>query len=206
RSERPTFEFEEQLWQQGKQLVAGLDEVGRGALAGPVVAAACVFAPGVVVPDELNDSKRLSPKRRQALVEWIRREAVAWAVGAASHREIDRFGIVRATLLAMTRALERLGPVDHVLYDGLPIPAFPFSAATAVVGGDCRSVSIAAASIVAKVVRDDVMRRVARRFPVYGWDENAGYGTAAHRSAIARCGLTPLHRRTFRGGGTGEET
>ncbi len=198
RDERPTFNLEQELWQAGKVRVAGLDEVGRGALAGPVVAAACVFAPGTDIPDLLSDSKRLTPRQRARIAEWIRLHATAWALGAASHREIDRFGIVRATALAMHRALARLGPVDHVLYDGLVLPGFDSTISTAIVGGDCLCASIAAASILAKVTRDRLMERLARFFPGYGWEDNAGYGTPAHRQAIARLGLTPLHRRSFR--------
>jgi len=198
RDERPTFNLEQELWQAGKVRVAGLDEVGRGALAGPVVAAACVFAPGTKIPDLLSDSKRLTPRQRVRLAEWIRSHATAWALGAASHREIDRYGIVVSTALAMHRAVARLGPVDHVLYDGLVLPGFDSTISTAIVGGDCLCASIAAASILAKVTRDRLMERLARFFPGYGWEDNAGYGTPAHRQAIARFGLTPLHRRSFR--------
>ncbi len=198
RGERPTFDLEQKFWQVGKVRVAGLDEVGRGALAGPVVAAACVFPPGIDVPDLLSDSKRLTRRQRERIAEWIRLHATTWALGAASHREIDRYGIVWATVLAMRRALARLGPVDHVLYDGRELPSFPSANSTAVVDGDCLCASIAAASILAKVTRDRMMERLARFFPGYGWEDNAAYGTPAHRQAIARLGLTPLHRRSFR--------
>ncbi|MCM8744933.1 ribonuclease HII [Thermomicrobium sp. CFH 73360] len=198
RDERPTFKLEQELWQAGKVRIAGLDEVGRGALAGPVVAAACVFAPGTTIPDLLSDSKRLTPRQRARLAEWIRSHATAWALGAASHREIDRYGIVVATALAMHRAVARLGPIDHVLYDGLVLPGFDSTISTAIVGGDCLCASIAAASILAKVTRDRLMGQLARFFPEYGWEDNAGYGTSAHRQAIARFGLTPLHRGSFR--------
>ncbi len=198
RGERPTFRYEEALWRAGVRRVAGLDEVGRGALAGPVVAAACLFAPGTQLPEGFADSKRLTARQRRELAAWIRAEAVAWAVAAASHREIDRLGIVAATALAMRRALERLGPVDHVLYDGLPLPGFDPSHSTAIVAGDTECASIAAASILAKVTRDALMARLAARFPQYGWDENAGYGTRAHRARLREFGLTPFHRRSFR--------
>ncbi len=198
RGERPTFVYEERFWRLGYFRVAGLDEVGRGALAGPVVAAACVFPPGTCLPELFADSKRLTPLQRQRLADWIRAHATAWALGAASHREIDRYGIVAATALAMRRALVRLGPVDHVLYDGLPLPGFDPAFATAVVQGDRRCASIAAASILAKVVRDELMARIGARFPEYGWAENAGYGTARHRAILERLGPTPLHRRSFR--------
>ncbi|MDW8058686.1 MAG: ribonuclease HII [Thermomicrobium sp.] len=207
RGERPTFRYESRYWRIGSVRVAGVDEVGRGALAGPVVAAACMFAPGTALPESFAESKRLTPRQRRRLAEWIRQHAVAWALGAASHREIDRYGIVDATALAMRRALGRLGPVDHVLYDGPSLPGFDATSSTAIVGGDAVCASIAAASILAKVVRDDLMARLASRFPGYGWDENAGYGTVAHRLALRRWGPTPLHRRSFRlGSGEEEET
>jgi ribonuclease HII len=204
RGERPTFFLEEHFWRAGKTRIAGLDEVGRGALAGPVVAAACVFAPDTCLPDRFADSKRLTPQQRCRLAEWIRTHALAWALGAASHREVDRYGIVTATALAMRRALARLGPVDHVLYDGLPLPGFDPAVATAVVKGDRRCASIAAASVLAKVTRDALMRRLAARFPEYSWADNAGYGTAQHRAILEKLGPTPLHRRSFRLGSEGD--
>lgn len=198
RGERPTFLHEERFWQAGYSRIAGLDEVGRGALAGPVVAAACVFAPGTCLPDIFADSKQLTPVQRRRLAEWIRAHAQAWALGAASHREVDRYGIVFATALAMRRALARIGPVDHVFYDGTPLPGFDRSSATPIVRGDRCCASIAAASVLAKVVRDDLMARVGARFPEYGWAENAGYGTFQHRAMLERLGPTRLHRRSFR--------
>ena len=197
RGERPTFELERALWQAGNRWVAGVDEVGRGALAGPVVAAACIFEPSTELPDQLRDSKRLTDPQRRALADWVRQYSLRWAIGAASHREVDRLGIVRATALAMLRALQRLGPVDHVLYDGLPLTEFERLPGTAVVHGDMRCASIAAASILAKVIRDDLMARLAVRYPGYGWEENAGYGTPSHRRAIRELGSTPFHRRSF---------
>jgi len=176
--------------------VAGVDEAGRGPLAGPVLAAAVILPPGGFIPG-VDDSKRLSPAVRERLAEEIRRRAVACAIGAASAREVDRLNILRATHLAMWRAVCRL-PIrpDHVIVDGLPVPLLG-EAQTAVVEGDRRVHSVACASILAKVTRDRLMRRLAARYPAYGWDRNAGYGTAEHRDALARLGPTPHHRRSF---------
>lgn len=180
-------------------LVAGVDEAGRGPLAGPVVAAAVCF-PGLALPPAvrslIDDSKKLTPARRDAAFVAIL-EAGTVGTGAASVAEIDRLNILRATMLAMQRAVAALAvPPAAVLVDGnrapdLPCPARP------VVGGDRRSLSIAAASIVAKVTRDRIMARLAAEHPGYGWERNAGYGVAAHRAALAALGPTLHHRRTF---------
>ncbi|MXY42414.1 MAG: ribonuclease HII [Rhodospirillaceae bacterium] len=180
-------------------LVAGVDEAGRGPLAGPVVAAAVCF-PGLALPPAvrglIDDSKRLTPARRETAFAAIL-EAGTVGMGAASVAEIDRLNILQATLLAMQRAVAALAaPPAGVLVDGnrapdLPCPARP------VVGGDRLSLSIAAASIVAKVTRDRIMARLAAEHPGYGWERNAGYGVAAHRAALAALGPTPHHRRTF---------
>jgi len=190
--------YERRLWGRGRLRVAGVDEVGRGPLAGPVVACAVVLAPGVYV-EGATDSKALSRKVREALAPEIRRRAVAVGLGAASVREIDRLNILRATRVAMHRALWGLGePPAHVVVDGLPVKGLGWEH-DAVVGGDALVHSIACASIVAKVARDDLMRRLARRYPGYGWETNAGYGSQAHRDAIIELGATPHHRRTFLG-------
>lgn len=188
--------LEQEFWARGLIHVAGVDEAGRGPLAGPVLAAAVILPPGGFIPD-VDDSKRLSPAVRERLAEEIRRRAVAWAIGAASAREVDRLNILRATHLAMWRAVCRL-PIrpDHVIVDGLPVPLLG-EAQTAVVEGDRRVHSVACASILAKVTRDRLMRRLAARYPAYGWDRNAGYGTPEHRDALARLGPTPHHRRSF---------
>jgi ribonuclease HII len=184
-------------------LVAGVDEVGRGPLAGPVVACAVVMPPP---PDAraiagVDDSKRLSPDERERLAALIRRHALAIGVGAASAREVDALNVYHATTLAMQRALARaaagLGEAPHhVLVDGKPIRTLGVEH-TAVVGGDARCYAIACASIVAKVTRDRLMRALARRHPGYAWTRNVGYGTAEHRAAIERHGLTAHHRRSF---------
>lgn len=180
--------------------VAGVDEVGRGPLAGPVVAAAVVFPCGV--PDALagllDDSKRLRPEARRAAFEALRRSGAAEiGVGAASVAEIARLNILRASLLAMRRAVLRLpGLPDLALVDGNQAPPLPCPV-RCLVGGDGLSLSVAAASIVAKVLRDRAMERLARRHPGYGWEANAGYGTAAHRAALLRLGPVVHHRAGF---------
>ena len=170
--------------------------MGRGPLAGPVVAAVVVLPPDTAV-EGADDSKRLTPEAREELYHLIRDAARAVSVGAASVREIDRINILRATTRAMRRALEGLpGRPDHVVVDGRPVKHLGWEH-EAVVGGDGLVHSISCASIVAKVVRDRLMRRLALRYPGYGWETNVGYGTEAHRAAIEALGLTPHHRRTF---------
>ncbi|MCX2560127.1 ribonuclease HII [Acetobacter farinalis] len=180
--------------------VAGVDEVGRGPLAGPVVAAAVVFGAGV--PDDLaaviDDSKKLKPAVREAIAARLPSvPGIEIALGAASTTEIDTLNIHHAAHLAMQRAVARLPRLpDHVLVDGNKLPSFGCSA-EAVVGGDRLSLSIAAASIMAKVVRDRIMARLDTRWPAYGWERNAGYGTEHHREALGSVGVTPHHRKTF---------
>jgi ribonuclease HII len=188
--------LERELWAGGLEEVAGVDEVGRGPLAGPVVAAAVVFEPEVRVAG-VTDSKKLSEAVREELVVEIRRRALCIGIGAASPREVDRLNILRASHLAMRRALARLPRrPDHILVDGLPVPDL-CAEHTAVVEGDAKSFTIACASIVAKTTRDRIMRRLALRYPDYGWETNVGYGTPEHVSALARLGPTPHHRRSF---------
>lgn len=188
--------FEAELRSKGYERIAGVDEAGRGPLAGPVVAAAVILPHGVAVRG-VDDSKRLPAERREALFREIRATALAVSVGAASTREVDRLNILRASHLAMSRAVRRLSPgPDHVVVDGMPVTVLG-EACTAVVDGDARVHCVACASIVAKVVRDRLMRLLAARYPQYGWDHNAGYGTQDHRDAILELGLTPHHRRSF---------
>jgi ribonuclease HII len=177
--------------------VAGVDEAGRGPWAGPVVAAAVILDPARI-PLGLADSKMLRPAARAALFELICADALV-GIGEASVAEIDTLNILRANDLAMRRALAALpGPApDHVLIDGNRIPPDWPGSATALVKGDALSVSIAAASIVAKVHRDQLMARLDSAFPVYGWARNQGYGTAAHAAALAAHGVSPHHRRSF---------
>lgn len=194
---RDLLEIERGFWSRGVHAIAGIDEVGRGPLAGPVVAAAVVMPPGCLVCGA-DDSKRLAASRREALVEEILHASLAVGIGAASAREVDRLNVRRATALAMERALRHLRvPPEHLLVDGLAVPELGLERQTAVVGGDASVHSIACASIVAKVVRDRLMQRLALRHPQYGWERNKGYGTAEHREALRRWGPTAHHRLSF---------
>ncbi len=182
---------------RGFSRIAGVDEVGRGPLAGPVVAAAVVLDPERIPPG-LNDSKKLTAKRRAALNAAILASADV-SLGQASVEEIDRLNILRAAHLAMIRAIEGLStPPDHCLIDGNLIPRDLTLSAEPVVKGDARSLSIAAASIVAKIRRDHLMRDLAQHFPGYGWETNAGYPSKSHRLALQNIGITPHHRRSFK--------
>jgi ribonuclease HII len=188
--------LERSHWARGLQYIAGVDEVGRGPLAGPVFAAAVILPPDTAIRG-VDDSKRLDAARRAALFEEIRAHALAIGVGAASCREIDRLNILHATHLAMKRALSRLAiRPQHIIVDGLPAPGLGLDH-EAVVDGDARVHCVACASIIAKVLRDRLMTRLSPRYPDYGWAENAGYATAGHRAAIFDRGLTPHHRRSF---------
>lgn len=190
--------YERGFWGRGLSRVAGVDEVGRGPLAGPVVACAVVL-PREVQVEGADDSKKLPPKRRNELAREILARAHAVALGAASVREIDRLNILVATRLAMQRALRALpAPPEHVVVDGLPVKGLGWEH-EAVVSGDGLIHCISCASIVAKVVRDDLMHRLARRYPGYGWESNVGYGSRAHLDAVTRLGPTPHHRLSFLG-------
>lgn len=176
--------------------VAGVDEAGRGPLAGPVVAAAVVLRVEDC-PDGLNDSKQLSATRRAALEQEIKARALCWGIGMASVEEIDSINILWATMLAMTRAMEALSAdCAHVLVDGNRCPQWRWPS-TAVVEGDAKCLSIAAASILAKEARDRIMVAAAADHPHYGWESNKGYGSAKHLAALREHGPTPLHRRSF---------
>ena len=191
------LEYERRFWGRGL-FMAGVDEAGRGPLAGPVVAAAVILPAGVSV-DGADDSKQLSAQPREELYGAITSAALAFGVGAASVHEIDRRNILRATTVAMQRALDALdAQPDHIVVDGLPVKHLGREH-DAVVGGDGIVHSIGCASILAKVVRDRLMQRLALRYPGYGWERNMGYGTAEHRAAIDELGLTPHHRLTFTG-------
>jgi ribonuclease HII len=194
---RPSLEREIALWAEGRGVVAGLDEVGRGPLAGPVVAAAVVFPPGMKRIRGLDDSKRLTPAARERLARVVRGRALAVAVGAASVREIDRFNIRIATIVAMRRALTRLSivPTD-ILVDGLYLPELGWPH-VAIVDGDALCHSIAAASVIAKTVRDRLMARLAPRHPRYDWHSNKGYATPEHLQALNLHGPCVHHRRSF---------
>jgi ribonuclease HII len=189
--------IERDLRSQHGPLIAGVDEVGRGPLAGPVVACAVVMPPEKRAMTGINDSKKLSAKQREKLISKILANAVAVGIGAASVREIDRLNILQASVLAVHRALRRLSCTpNHIVVDGRTVRTYSF-AHTAVVKGDSRCHSIACASIVAKITRDRVMHALGGRYPVYKWEENAGYATAFHLRGIAEHGITPHHRRSF---------
>ena len=176
---------------------AGCDEAGRGCLAGPVYAAAVVLPPDFENA-LLNDSKQLSEKNRYALREVIEREALAWAVGVVDNREIDKINILRASILAMHRALDGLKVrPQEIIVDGNRFSPYGNLPATTIVKGDGKYMSIAAASILAKTYRDDCMCRLHEEYPQYHWDSNKGYPAPAHREAIRRCGTSPYHRLTF---------
>jgi ribonuclease HII len=179
--------------------VAGVDEVGVAPTCGAVVAAAVIMRPGCHRIPGVRDSKTLSIAQRERLAPIIRRRAVAVGVGAASVREIDQLNIYHATHLAMRRAIARLGGHDHVIVDGNRIVGFEAQVGpyTNVIDGDAKVYSIACASVIAKVVRDRMMARLAARYPGYGWEHNQGYATRDHRDAIRALGLTPFHRRSF---------
>jgi ribonuclease HII len=189
--------LEQELRASRGPLLAGVDEVGRGPLAGPVVACAVVMPPEARAIRGVDDSKELERPEREKLAKRIRERALAIGIGAASVHEIDRINIYHAAVLAIRRAIRRL-PVapHHVLIDGNPIRSLGVEH-TAVIGGDACCHSIACASIVAKVTRDRLMRALARRHPHYRWETNVGYGTAEHHAGLASHGITPDHRRSF---------
>ena len=195
----PSLRYERPHWRDGATRVVGVDEVGVAPTCGAVVAAAVIMKPGCHRIPGVRDSKTLSAQQRERLAPVIRKRAVAVGVGAASVAEIDQLNIYHATKLAMRRAVARLGGHDHVLIDGNRIHGFeehvgPY---TAIVDGDAKCYTIACASVVAKVVRDRMMTRLAARYPGYGWERNQGYATREHRAAIRELGLTPFHRRSF---------
>lgn len=190
------WEIEDGFLAEGLTLICGVDEAGRGPLAGPVCAAAVILPPHLEIPG-LTDSKKLSDKRRRELFPLIKEQAIAYGIGFADHEEIDRYNILQATFLAMERALAQL-PVrpQLALIDGNREKDFGLPVQT-VIKGDARSANIAAASVLAKVSRDDVMLEMAQRYPGYGFDIHKGYGTKAHYDALRALGACPIHRRSF---------
>ena len=192
------WKFENEVSRQGFTRIAGVDEAGRGPLAGPVVSAAVILPPDFEAPG-IDDSKKLTPRKRDRLYDQILEGAAAVGVGIVDNRQIDNINILRAALLSMAQAAGELNPApDFLLVDGtfttpanMPQKAIP--------KGDSLSVSIAAASIIAKVTRDRLMADYHARYPEYGFDRHKGYPTKAHKEAIARCGVTPIHRLTFKG-------
>ncbi len=193
----PDFRFEEAAFADGFTLVAGVDEVGRGPLAGPVTAAAVILDPARI-PEGLQDSKKLSAKRREGLYAQIAAVAEV-SIAHASVEEIDRLNILRASHLAMERAVAGLPRMPgFALIDGNMIPAGLTIPAQTIIKGDARSVSISAASIMAKICRDHIMWDLAQQWPGYGWETNAGYPSKSHKEALQNLGVTPHHRRSFR--------
>lgn len=190
------YSLESELYEQGYTQVCGVDEAGRGPLCGPVVAAACILPCGLVLPG-LNDSKKLSEKKRDLLFDQIRENAIAYSIASASVEEINQFNILEATLLAMRRAIEGL-PVkaDFALIDGNVSRGFQIDA-KAVISGDATSPSIAAASILAKVTRDRMCIDLDREYPQYGIAKHKGYGTKVHMDALREHGPSPIHRTQF---------
>lgn len=190
------YAYEKRAGERGFTAVCGIDEAGRGPLAGPVCAAAVILPPDCDIPG-LNDSKKLSEKKREALFPVIQAKALAFGIGWATAEEIDRVNILQATFLAMARAVEALpAPADYALVDGNRMPPLPIPGET-IVKGDATSASIAAASILAKVSRDRLLRRLDEEHPEYGFAKHKGYGTQAHYEAIRKYGLLPEHRRSF---------
>ena len=195
-SEKNMWQIEDELFANGIAVICGVDEAGRGPLAGPVCAAAVILPPHLEIPG-LDDSKKLSDKRRRELFPIIKEQAIAYGIGLASHEEIDEINILQATFLAMKRALAQLeGKADFALIDGNRETDFGIPAQT-VVKGDSRSANIAAASVLAKVTRDDIMEAMAEEYPQYGFEIHKGYGTKAHYAALTAHGPSPIHRMSF---------
>ncbi|MBN3490674.1 ribonuclease HII [Acholeplasma equirhinis] len=191
---KANFDFEVKYWQQGIKLIAGVDEAGRGPLAGPVVAAAVILKPDFNHP-EVFDSKALSKKKREALKDLIEKEALAIGVGIVSEKEIDKINILEAARLAMLKAIKDLKiKPEFILTDFMKLPDLPHEA---IVKGDQKSTSIAAASIIAKVTRDEIMKKYDEIYPHYDFKNNQGYGTKKHLEALEKNGVSPIHRTTF---------
>lgn len=192
----PTYEFEAAAIEAGYTVVAGTDEAGRGPLAGPVYAAAVILPQGLVI-DGLNDSKKITEKKREKLFDVICKEAISYGIAFATPEEIDQYNILNASQLAMRRAVAMLDPTpDMVLVDGNVAREFPMATQT-VVKGDALSMSIAAASILAKVSRDRVMAELAKEYPQYQLDKHKGYPTPLHMNLVRELGPSPIHRKTF---------
>ena len=195
-SEVNMWEIENSHFENGIKIICGVDEAGRGPLAGPVCAAAVILPPNAEIPG-LNDSKKLTDKRRRELFPIIKEQAIAYGIGLASHEEIDEINILQATYLAMERALSQLSVQPELaLIDGNRAKDFGIPVLT-VVKGDSLSASIAAASILAKVTRDDLMAQAAEDYPQYQFEVHKGYGTKAHYAALSEHGPSPIHRMTF---------
>jgi ribonuclease HII len=193
----PTLEFETYLWQQGMLQVAGVDEVGLGCLAGPIVAAAVHIPMNVECIALVRDSKKLSAIQRDKAFALIVQQSISIGIGMASVREVEQVNVLQASYLAMRRAIARVQPIDHALIDGRGIKLDLGVPITTIIKGDTKSYAIACASIVAKVRRDRLMKKLSNRYPGYGWERNMGYGTAQHLAGIQSLGITPWHRKTY---------
>lgn len=190
------LEFEKEVLAKGYKSVCGVDEAGRGPLAGPVCAAAVILPEGVII-DGVNDSKKLSEKKRESLFDVIREQALSYSIAYATVDEIEEINILNATMLAMRRAIDGLDiKADYAMIDGNKIPPLDIDA-ECIVKGDAKSMSIACASILAKVSRDRLLYKYAEEYPMYGFDKHKGYGTKVHREAILKYGLCPYHRKSF---------
>ena len=190
------LEFEKEALAKGYKSVCGVDEAGRGPLAGPVCAAAVILPKGVII-DGVNDSKKLSEKKRESLFDIIREQALSYSIAYATVDEIEEINILNATMLAMRRAIDGLEiKADYAMIDGNKIPPIDIDA-ECIVKGDAKSMSIACASILAKVSRDRLLYKYAEEYPMYGFDKHKGYGTKVHREAILKYGPCPYHRKSF---------
>ena len=190
------LEFEKEALAKGYKSVCGVDEAGRGPLAGPVCAAAVILPEGVII-DGVNDSKKLSEKKRESLFDVIREQALSYSIAYATVEEIEEINILNATMLAMRRAIDGLDiKADYAMIDGNKIPPIDIDA-ECIVKGDAKSMSIACASILAKVSRDRLLYKYAEEYPMYGFDKHKGYGTKVHREAILKYGPCPYHRKSF---------
>lgn len=194
----PTFDYEEKFWKEGLHYVAGVDEVGRGCFAGPVVAAAVILPSSFNATSEINDSKLLSAKKRETLAEIIKKHALAFSIAEISVPVINEIGVGKAAQQAFAEAVLGLKKApQHILIDAFHITAFDRAIQTPIIHGDRISISIAAASIIAKVYRDALMERLHKKYEVYDFFSNKGYGTKKHREAISKFGLCDLHRTSF---------
>lgn len=190
------LEFEKEALAKGYKSVCGVDEAGRGPLAGPVCAAAVILPEGVII-DGVNDSKKLSEKKRESLFDVIREQALSYSIAYATVDEIEEINILNATMLAMRRAIDGLDiKADYAMIDGNKIPPIDIDT-ECIVKGDAKSMSIACASILAKVSRDRLLYKYAEEYPMYGFDKHKGYGTKVHREAILKYGPCPYHRKSF---------
>ena len=198
---KPDLSFEQSLWNAGLAYVAGLDEAGRGAWAGPVFAAAVILPANQEIAtllEGVRDSKQMSAHYREHWAEVIKKHTLAWSIGTAQHNEIDEIGILPATRLAMQRALDAISiHPQHLLIDAVKLPNNTY-AQTSLIKGDRRCLSIAAASVLAKTARDDLMRWQAQQYPQYGFHKHKGYGTRYHQQTLAEHGACPIHRMSFR--------